>query len=202
MNSIVNQTDLDKLLQLDDVFVTINSLHGPPPDWNRPEGFSTLAKIILEQQVSLQCANAHFNKLNTYLPAFTPNEIVKLSDEEMRLCQISRQKSHYLKELARAIIHKKIDLENFSVLPLDLVRQQLKEIKGIGDWTVDIYLMFCLQAKDILPLGDVAIINTMKELTNSASKEEIIERSENWKPLRSLATFHLWHYYLSKRKRY
>ena len=201
MNPIVNQKDINKLLKADEVFVTIHDLYGSPPNWNRPRGFITLAKIILEQQVSLQSANAHFNKLNTYLPAFTPEEILKLSDVEMRQCQISKQKSTYLRALSAAVMDHKFDLDKLPHLPVVDIRQQLKSIKGIGDWTTDIYLMFCLQAKDIFPVGDIAVVKTVKELTGVVSKDNIIEHSERWKPIRSLATFFLWHYYLSKRKR-
>lgn len=135
------------------------------------------------------------------MPAFTPGEIGKLSDEEMRFCQISRQKSIYLRELSTAVLERKIDLEKLSESPFDEIRDQLKRLKGIGNWTVDIYLVFCLQAKDIFPAGDIAVINTIKELTGITSKEEIVAYSEKWKPYRSLATFYLWHYYLCKRGR-
>jgi DNA-3-methyladenine glycosylase II len=201
MNPIVNQPDIARLLKADELFVSIHNLYGSPSNWSRSQGFSTLAKIILEQQVSLQSANAHFNKLNSYLPAFTPEEILKLSDLEMRQCQISRQKSKYLKELSMAILDGKINLNRLPELPVPDVRTQLKNIKGIGDWTTDIYLMFCLQAKDVFPIGDIAVVKTIKELTGAVSKDEIIEYSEQWKPYRSLATFFLWHYYLRKRKR-
>ena len=201
MSSIVNQNDKAQLLKLDEVFVKINALYGPPPDWQRPEGFVSLARIILEQQVSLQSANAHFNKLNAYIPEFTPVEILKLSDEEMRKCQISKQKSTYLRELSTAILSGKINLGSLRILPEAEIRQLLKSIKGIGDWTTNIYLMFCLQSKDIFPLGDVAIINTMKELTSAFAYEEIIATSNRWKPYRSLASYFLWHYYLRKRNR-
>ena len=201
MYEIVNSSDIKALLKSAPVFETIHKRFGPPPNWNRPQGFITLARIILEQQVSLQSANAHFNKLSSFLPAFNPVEIIKLTDEEMRLCQISRQKSLYLRELSSALLEGKLDLANLPELPLDEVRNRLKNIKGIGDWTVDIYLMFCLQAKDIFPAGDIAVINTMKELTGLTKKEEIIAYSQKWKPYRSLATFYLWHYYLSKRGR-
>ena len=79
------------------------------------------------------------------------------------------------------------------------IRRQLVNIKGIGNWTVDIYLMFCLQAKDIFPIGDIAVVNTIKELTAAQTKEEIILLAERWKPLRSLATYFLWRHYLEKR---
>jgi len=201
MNPIVNQNDIDKLLKVGDIFVTIHFQYGSPPNWSRPQGFSTLAKIILEQQVSLQSANAHFNKLNAYLPTFTPLEILKLSDVEMRQCQISKQKSTYLRALSAAVLDHKIDLDKLSHLPIVGIRQQLKSIKGIGDWTTDIYLMFCVQAKDVFPIGDIAVIKTIKELTPVETIDEIVVLSEKWKPYRSLATFYLWHYYLRKRKR-
>jgi DNA-3-methyladenine glycosylase II len=201
MKNIVNHNDIKKLLKTDALFLKIYTLYGSPPDWNRPQGFITLSKIILEQQVSLQSANAHFNKLNNYLSEFAPEEIMKLSDEEMRNCQISRQKARYLRELSLTIIERKIDLERFHELPESEVRRQLKCIKGIGDWTVDIYMMFCLQVKDIFPIGDVAVITTIKELTEAKSKDEIMAYAEKWEPFRSLATYFLWHYYLCKRNR-
>lgn len=201
MDPIVNQTDIDTILKIDNIFSTINAKYGSPPDWNRPQGFITLCKIILEQQVSLQSANAHFNKLNAYLPAFIPEEILKLSDDQMRECQISRQKSGYLRGLSIAISEGKLEFEKLPGLSPDEVRIKLKEIKGIGDWTADIYLMFCLQSKDIFPVGDIAVVKTIMEFTTARTKEEILECAEKWKPLRSLATYYLWHYYLSKRGR-
>lgn len=198
---IVNTRDVQAIIGSNKVFALINHTYGPPPNWSRPEGFISLSKIILEQQVSLASANAHFIKLNTYIKEFTPKEILKLSDEEMRTCQISKQKSTYLRELSLAILHKKLDLEKLSELTPDQVREQLTSIKGIGNWTSDIYLMFCLQAKDIFPIGDIAVVNTIKELTKARSHEEILKLSEKWKPLRSLATYFLWHYYLQKRGR-
>ncbi len=201
MNNIVNQNDIYQLLELDEIFTKIHTLYGPPPDWQRPEGFVSLAKIILEQQVSLQSANAHFIKLDSFIPEFTPSEILKLSDEKMRVCQISRQKSAYLRDLSTAILSGKIKLGILRELPEAEIRQQLKSIKGIGNWTSDIYLMFCLQSKDIFPSGDIAILNAIRELTSAVTYEEIINQAERWKPYRSLASYFLWHYYLRKRNR-
>lgn len=201
MDFIVNSHDIILLFAKDDIFTKINSLYDAPPDWQRPEGFVSLARIILEQQVSLQSAEAHFIKLNAYLPEFTPAEILKLSDAEMRICQVSRQKTTYLRELSSAILSGKINLEKLRLMPETEVREQLKSIKGIGDWTANIYLMFCLQAKDIFPAGDIAIVHTAKELTNAKTHDEIIALAERWKPLQSLASYFLWHYYLRKRNR-
>ncbi len=201
MSSIVNRQDTEHLLKIDDIFGKIYNLYGAPPDWQRPEGFVSLVHIILEQQVSLQSAKAHFDRLNAYLPAFTPAEMKKLTDSEMRQCQVSRQKAVYLRALSSAIDDGSLNLQDLRHLPGDEVRRQLKSVKGIGDWTASIYLMFCLQDKDIFPWGDIAVINTVKELTPARSHEEIAVRANRWKPYRSLASYFLWHYYLRKRGR-
>ncbi len=198
---IVNEKDLKKLLKKDKLFAAIHKQYGPPPGWGRDPGFISLSKIILEQQVSLASANAHFQKLNTYVPEFSPAHILKLTDEEMRTCQISRQKAKYLRELSSAISTGGLDLESLAALPEPEVRTILTAIKGIGHWTTDIYLMFCLQSKDIFPIGDIAVVNTVKELTDARTQEEILELAEEWRPLRSLATYFFWHYYLRKRGR-
>lgn len=201
MDTIVNEKDISVLIQTDQIIAEIYNQHHSPPNWSRPPGFITLSKIILEQQVSLSSAHAHFVKLSDYIKEFTPVNILKLSNDEMRNCQISRQKSKYLRELSKAIVNKDINLEELSNLNEAEVRTQLTKIKGIGHWTADIYLMFCLGSKDILPIGDIAVFNTIKELTGLTTKEEMILISEKWKPLRSLATYFFWHHYLIKRKR-
>ena len=199
--NIVNPKHIKQLTNAHNIFALINEKYGTPPNWSRPQGFISLSKIILEQQVSLASANAHFLKLNSYLVEFTPSNILKLTDEEMRNCQISRQKTKYLRALSTAIISGDVDLEELPKLNETEIRKQLTSIKGIGDWTTDIYLMFCLQSKDIFPIGDIAVVNTVKELSDAKTKEEIILLAEKWKPLRSLAVYFLWHYYLNKRNR-
>ena len=106
---IVNSPDIKKLTSSHKVFLKIKEQYGIPPNWQRPEGFISLSKIILEQQVSLASAEAHFNKLNSYVKEFSPKEILKLSDEEMRACQISRQKAKYLRELLKRCTKQRFD---------------------------------------------------------------------------------------------
>jgi DNA-3-methyladenine glycosylase II len=201
MTAIVNQKDIEKLINIDRIFASITDKYGSPPNWTRPQGFISLSKIILEQQVSLASANAHFIKLNNFLSEFTPSNILKLTDGEMRICQISRQKATYLRALSNTILQGDINLDELPGLNETEVRKQLVKIKGIGDWTADIYLMFCLQAKDIFPIGDIAVVNTIKEFCGVTTKAEIILLAEKWKPIRSLAAYFLWHYYLCKRNK-
>lgn len=199
--NIVNPKSIEQLINADEIFAFINNKYGIPPNWTRPSGFISLSKIILEQQVSLTSANAHFLRLNDYLGEFTPANILKLTDEEMKSCQISRQKTIYLRALSTAIRYREIDLDELPKFTETEIRKQLTSIKGIGNWTTDIYLMFCHQAQDIFPMGDVALINTIKELSGAKTPAEMMLLAEKWKPLRSLAAYFLWHYYLKKRNR-
>lgn len=201
MHNIVNVKDIEMLCENYSIFKSIHDKYGMPPNWSREPGFISLSKIILEQQVSIESAKAHFNKLNSYIPEFNPKEIIKLTDQEMRDCHISRQKANYLRSLSVAILENELDLKVLNIYSDSEVRELLTRVKGIGNWTVDIYLMFCLQRKDIFPSGDIAVINAAMELLKVETKVIVLKTSENWTPFRSLAAYYLWHYYLKKRNR-
>ncbi len=198
---IVNKTDRELLFRKDPIFQTIHDQYGPPPEMYRDPGFTSLCKIILEQQVSLASARAHFQRLHDYVPKFEPTYLLKLTDAEMRECQISRQKTVYLRALSQALLDGSLDLQKLEKDTTETVREKLIRIKGIGVWTTEVYLMFCLGRKDIFPLGDIALVRTMRELTEAKTKETMATYIERWQPLRSLAAFYLWHYYLKKRNR-
>jgi DNA-3-methyladenine glycosylase II len=176
--------------------------YGHPPVWTRTGSFQTLIHFILEQQVSLASARAALNKLKGRIGIITPAKLLSLSDEELKACYFSRQKMVYARCLAQAIISKQINLKTLSTLEDAEIRQQLKTIKGIGDWTVDVYLLFALQRTDIFPLGDLAMVNALKEvkqLSKQTNQEELLKLSEPWRPYRSIASMLLWHYYIQKR---
>ena len=185
----------------DSIFETIIERYGLPTIPTRKQGFETLVLLILEQQVSINSAKATYIKLKANVEVFDPETLLNLSNEDFRNCGVSRQKTEYIKCLAQAIVEKSIDLESFPTKTPEIIRQELIRIKGIGNWTIDVYLMFSLNAPDILPLGDIAVINTIKELLNIHDKSEIEIYTKKWTPHRSMATFLLWHYYLQKRNR-
>ena len=189
------------LLKQDVIFEQISQQYGFPIQPKRPQGFQTLVLLILEQQVSIDSAKATFTKLKTAIPDFIPENVFAFSDEDFRSCGVSRQKTKYIKALSEAILSKELDLESLAFKDAEVVRQELIKIKGIGNWTIDIYLMFCLESLDIIPLGDIAVVNTMKELLDIHTKEEMEIYAQKWKPYRSVATYFLWHYYLEKRGR-
>ncbi len=193
----------NKLTGADKHLRSIVKQYGYPPLWRKTASFQTLIHIILEQQVSLASARAALNKLKERLGTVTPKKLLELTDKELRTCYFSRQKTGYAKCLAQAIISRQIKLKNLSVLDDAEIRQQLKTIKGIGDWTVDVYLLFALQRTDVFPLGDLAMISALKEvkqLPKETRKEELLKLSEPWRPYRSVASMMLWHYYIQKRK--
>jgi len=201
MLPIIHPKAIQHLCQTDNIFQNIINLYGEPPNWQRAEGFETLARIILEQHVSLESALAAYNKLKGYIGIFSTENILKLTDDEMLACHISRQKRRYLRALATAIQSDELDLKTLSKLSESDAKTELKKILGIGEWTAKIYLMFCLQSPDIFPEGDIAAINTVKELKAVKTKEAVIKITENWIPYRTAATYLLWHYYLCKRGR-
>lgn len=192
----------DKLFRKDKDLRKIIKQHGYPPMWVRPATFQTLILFILEQQVSLASAYAAFKKLKEKIGYITPSKILSLSDEELRSCYFSRQKIVYARELAKAIQSRQLRLKTFSDAHEDEVRIELKKIKGIGDWTVDVYLMHALQRSDLFPLGDIALVNSLKEvkqLNGNTTREDMLAIAESWRPYRTIASMILWHAYIQKR---
>lgn len=192
----------NQLAKKDPHLQSILSQYGHPPMWSRPATFESLVHIILEQQVSLASAKAALEKLREKTGTITPGKILLLSDAELRACYFSRQKTVYTRCLAEAIASKKLQLKKLTTAPDDEIRTELKKIKGIGDWTVDVYLLFVLQRADVFPTGDLAMMNALKQIKQlpaHTSKEAIMALAEAWRPNRSLATMLLWHHYIKTR---
>jgi len=174
-----------------------------PPFWHRNPDFSTLILTILEQQVSLASAKSSFNRLVEKIKIVTPENLLKLTDEELRECYFSRQKATYSKILANEIISENLNLEKLNLQSAEEIRSTLIKIKGIGHWTIDMYLMMSLHFADIFPPGDLATIKAVYELDlvpESAAKEEIITFMQRFSPWQSVATYILWHSYIERRK--
>ena len=197
----IMQEAIDYLLEKDTIFKSIIEQYGMPTIPKRPQGFETLVLLILEQQVSIDSAKATFLKIKASQKAIAPEILIHISDEEFRNLGVSRQKTSYIKALATAILNKELDLESLPAKTAQQVREELIKIKGIGNWTIDIYLMFCLQSPDLLPLGDIAVVNTIKELLDIHDKDAMEIHAIQWSPYRSYATYLLWHHYLKKRNR-
>lgn len=192
----------DELGRRDKALAAIIREHGYPPMWTRPNTFQTLVLTILEQQVSLASAYAAFRKLREKTGYVTPAKILQLTDAEMRACYFTRQKMGYARGLAAAIQSGQIQLRNMRTLPDEEVRKRMIVLKGIGHWTIDVYLMHALQRTDLFPLGDIALVNSLKEvkkLKKDVSRERMLAIAEPWRPYRTIASMILWHDYIRKR---
>ncbi len=204
----------DRLAQKDEQVQQILNTYGYPPIWRREEGFEGLVRIILEQQVSLASALAVFKKLKKNVQTITPENIIGTTEAEFNQYGFSRQKIAYVNNLAREILGNGLDIDHLSLETDEIVRERLIKIKGIGNWTCDVYLLMCLNRLDIFPMGDLALINSMKEngligqnhsnqksLNQKLLKMMILKITKRFKPYRSILAMILWHAYIQKRAR-
>jgi DNA-3-methyladenine glycosylase II len=180
----------------------VYAAYGPPPLWDREPGFATLLQVILEQQVSLASAKACFDKLAARLGDVTPANLLTLSDADLKNVGFSRQKIAYARHLSDALIEKRIDLDSLQKLPDVDVKAELIQLKGVGEWTSDIYLLMALLRPDVMPKGDVALHSAWHKLSGEPlpTSDEFLVIAERWRPYRSVAARLLWHFYLSERR--
>src|SRR5215204_2638934 len=183
------------------IFRRVYDTYGTPPLWNRPQGFATLLQIILEQQVSLASAKACFDKLTSSLGEVAPDRLLRLNDAELKTIGFSRQKTSYARHLSEAILERRLDVDRLPLLPDAEVKAELIKLKGVGEWTSDIYLLMALLRPDVMPKGDIALHAAYQKLAGLDARpnsDEFIIMAERWKPYRSVATRLLWHFYLNE----
>jgi DNA-3-methyladenine glycosylase II len=176
---------------------------GPPPMWTRRPGFATLVRIILEQQVSLASAHAVYQRLTLVVSPFSAARFRQIDPALIQQAGLTRQKRAYCFHLAEAIAHRRLCLERLKRLADDDVRQALIQVKGIGPWTADIYLLMALRRPDIWPRGDLALkvaIQSVKHLPAVPSDAAFEAAGHPWRPWRAIAARILWHAYLSTRR--
>ncbi len=203
LNSHLLAESTQKLAESDTHLNRIFIKYGKPPLWDRAPGFATLLQIILEQQVSLASAKACFDKLTRHLGPVTPEGIIRLSEAELKAIGFSRQKTSYARHLAAAVLEQTVDLDALPAMSDAEAKSELIRLKGVGEWTSDIYLLMALLRPDIMPRGDVALHTAWQDLSGGTrpSSDEFLTIAEGWRPFRSTAARLLWHYYLSERKR-
>jgi DNA-3-methyladenine glycosylase II len=204
---MITPTDLHRMVELltvrDKSLASVVERYGMPPLWARDPGFPTLLHIILEQQVSLASAKTAFDRLCVAIgrPP-TPAKFLTLDDAELRTIGFSRQKTRYGRELSRAIIDGRLDLETLAAADDDTVRAELIKLPGIGNWTVDVYLLLALQRPDAFASTDLALLVSVQRLKKLKARPTPLEfeaMAEKWRPYRAGAARLLWHAYLSER---
>jgi len=203
----LNEKQLQKAVNvLSEVDVDLNNIvqkHGSPPLWYREEGYHSLVRIILEQQVSLKSAKATYDKLITKINPLTPQKFLEVSDSQLKRFGFSQQKSSYCRNVASALLDGTLNLAALRKMENEAVKSELIKIKGIGDWTADIYLLMVLKRPDVWPQSDLALaiaIQKIKKLDMRPNNNEMKLISKNWKPWRAVAARILWHFYLNNGK--
>jgi DNA-3-methyladenine glycosylase II len=192
----------DKAGSLDLDLQRIVDEYGYPEFWSRPNTFESLVWFILEQQVSLASAKAALEKLRDRVGAITPANVLTLTDEELRAAYFSRQKTAYVRGLAQEMLHGGLDLAALEKLTDSAIRDRLTRLKGVGNWTVDVYLIIVLHRLDVFPAGDLAAVNGLRELKalpRAAPVADVVAAAQRWAPYRTIGTMLVWHHYLSRR---
>lgn len=177
---------------------------GLPPLRRRASGFEALVGIVVGQQLSVASARAVLARVEGVLSPLTPERVLAASDEEMRLSGLSRPKQRTLRAIAAAIVAGRLDLVALETASPDQVHERMTAVSGIGPWTADIYLLFCLGHRDGFAAGDLAIQEAARVafgLEARPKPAELAAMSESWRPWRGVAARLLWAYYAALKRR-
>jgi DNA-3-methyladenine glycosylase II len=181
----------------------VHKFAGDPPLRPRPAGFKGLSRVIVGQQLSVASAKAIWGRLENKARPFTTASLLELSDRDLRRAGLSAAKIATLRGAAAAIDDGSLDLEALSHVPEDVIHAKLTALKGVGPWTADIYVLFCLARADAWSPGDLALRVAVKDalaLEARPDQAAMNEIAELWRPWRSVAARMLWSYYALRRK--
>lgn len=193
---------VDELAAQDADLARLVSVVGYPPLWAREPGFATLVLMILEQQVSLASARATFVRLEAVAGDITPAALLALDAPQLRAAGLSRQKSGYVRGLAAAVEQGDFDPELLTTLDDQSVRARLTDLKGVGAWTAELYLLMALRRPDAWPAGDLALASALQQVKRLEQRPTAalqIALAAPWRPWRAVAARLLWHFYLTRR---
>ena len=187
------------IIKIDENIKEIFEKFGYPENRSIPEGFESLTKIIIGQQISTNVAKKIYTKLRDK-NILNEKTLSKMSYEELKSFGLSSQKSNYIKNLASLVHKKELDLTILSKINSDDIDEILIKVKGIGKWTINNYKIFALQNVDAWPTADLALQEAMKlikKLTYRPAENEMEVIGDKWKPYRGAGALFLWHYYNS-----
>ena len=159
--------------------------------------YKSLVETIITQQLSGSAAKSISKRFQgLYDKRFPrPSDVIKTPESKLRMAGLSRMKIKYIKELSKNIESKKLKIYSLSKLSDEEVVTQLTQIKGIGRWTAEMFLIFSLGRMDVLPVGDLGVQKAVQLLSSSSklpTANEIEKMAEKWRPYRTIATWYLW----------
>ena len=201
------QADVDagvqQLLKQDPRLAAVVAIGGRTPLRRREGGYAGLAHIITAQQLSTASANAIWARVTAAYDPLDPEKIRRARATTLARLGLSGAKIRAFKEIAAAI-HRGLDLQSLAELPADDAHRALTALHGVGPWTADIYLLFCLGHADAWPAGDLAVQEAIR-LAFGLRTRPTVQRAgrlaEPWRPLRGVAALMLWTYYRAIKKR-
>ena len=164
---------------------------------SRGDAFYTLSRSIVGQQISVKAADAVWGRVSNALSEVHPDNVLLLDDEALRACGLSRQKIAYLRHLSHFFREQNITSQaHWEGMDDEAVIRHLCQVKGIGRWSAEMFLMFCLMRPDVYPLDDIGLQRALSLQFGLAQKpfarHEALELAERWRPYRSVATWYLW----------
>ena len=160
-----------------------------------PNPFIALINSIIYQQVAYKAAITIWKRFEDMFEEITPENILHTSHDSLRKCGLSGTKINYLQNISRAVLNRDIDLENINKLSNEEIIQSLIKIKGIGEWTAEMFLIFSLNREDILSYKDLGIrkgIQWLYNMNNEPTKDEFARLKERYSPFNTAAAFYLW----------
>jgi DNA-3-methyladenine glycosylase II len=187
----------EMIKKIDPTFKKVFDQIGLPQNRTMKQGFQSLAKIIIGQQISTNVANTIYNKL-IIDDVLNENKITSLSLDKLKQYGLSSQKSYYLKNLAELIQKKELNLRTLNRLSSEEISNSLIRVKGVGKWTINNYKIFVLQDINAWPAADLALQEAIKIINKIKLRPTEIEMEEignKWLPYRTAAALFLWHFY-------
>ena len=187
----------EMIKKIDPTFKKVFDQIGLPQNRTMKQGFQSLAKIIIGQQISTNVANTIYNKL-IIDDVLNENKITSLSIDKLKQYGLSSQKSYYLKNLAELIQKKELNLRTLNRLSSEEISNSLIRVKGVGKWTINNYKIFVLQDVNAWPAADLALQEAIKIINKIKLRPTEIEMEEignKWLPYRTAAALFLWHFY-------
>ena len=169
--------------------------------------FHELVKSIVYQQISIKAAETIHNRLIKFLGTddFLPEDLLLYSYDELKSVGLSKQKTNYIINIGNYFVENHIEESDWESMSDEEILEKLVSIKGVGEWTVQMILIFQLDRQDVLPVKDLAIQQTMVKLYNIKSEKskllkDMVKVAEPWRPYRSIASLYLWAWKRASRK--
>ena len=182
------------LSKVDGIMSRLIDVHEHPPLSSRGDAFLTLMRSIVGQQISSKAADSVWGRIENLLGAVTPESILGASYDDLRACGLSGRKSEYVVGIAEAWLTGYSEIV-WSELSDEEATSRLVALRGVGEWTAEMILIFSLLRPDVFPIADIGVIRSMERLYNQGnalSESELMAIAESWSPYRTVATWYLW----------